>query len=122
MVSNSRFANGSELPFMAQTKDDFKSAEGGKKPTYRIPTWLLFLISALAIFFSPFGFFGLLVAGFSTLMQNNLLSWTVEVIFFIVGFIPFAILADRREYALSACLLTFAIINLGIILLAYWLW
>lgn len=109
---------------MSQSKDESKlPAEGGKKYSAfdRFSDMQLFLISALAIFFSPFGFFGLFVPRISSLVQNNLLSWTVEAIFFIVGFIPFATLGDRREYTLMAMIATFAIINLGIAYFAYFL-
>jgi len=82
---------------MAQTRD-LKPAEGGEKPTHRFPDWLLFAVSALAIFFSPFGFFGLFI-GIFAVMQYVLLSWTLEAILFVVGFIPFAILASRKKYA-----------------------
>jgi hypothetical protein len=96
---------------MAQTKD-LKPADV-KKPLDRFPNWLLFLISALAIFFSPFGFFGAFVIGFSSVVNNNLLYRTIEAIFFVVGFVPLATLGDRREYFLVILLLTFAIINIG---------
>jgi len=102
---------------MAQTKD-LKPTEV-EKPTYRFPDWLLFAVSVLAILFSPFGFFGLFI-GIFAVMQNVLLSWTLEVILFVVGFIPFAILASRRKYALIILLVIFAIIDIGVFYFVYW--
>jgi hypothetical protein len=105
---------------MAQTKD-LRAVEATEKQPYRFPNWLLFAISALAIFFSPFGFFGVAVVGFYLVVNDSLLSWTVEAILFVVGFIPFAILASRRAYFLASLLVIFGIIDLGIYSLIYML-
>jgi len=103
---------------MAQAKD-LKTIEGTEKRSYRFPSWLLFAISTLAILFSPFGFFGAFVIGFTSVVNNNLLSWTVEAVLFVIGFIPLAILGSRRHYALAALLVAFGIFNIGIFTLVY---
>ena len=77
-------------PRMSQEKEQEE-----RKSINRFPNWLLFLVSIVAIFFSPLSYSGY-VMGFSSIAPINLLSWVVEVIFFIVGIIPFAIL-DIRE-------------------------
>jgi len=100
---------------MSQTKDDLNPAEGGEKPSHRFPDWLLFLVSTLAIFFSPFGIFGAIVVGDFAIMQNFLFSEALEAILFIVGVIPFVTLLSRGKYALAGLLVIFAIIDIGLL-------
>lgn len=105
---------------MAQSKD-LKPAEGTEEVSYRFPNWLLFLISALAIFFSPLGILGLSVIGFYTVASNSLFSWLVEPILFLVGIYPVMVLGTRREYALVAPLIFFGILNFGAYCFVYWI-
>jgi hypothetical protein len=91
-------------------------ATDGKKLLDRFPNWSLFLISALAIFFSPYSYSGY-VMGLSSIAQINLLPWVVEVILFVVGMIPFAILDIREKRPFMLLIGIFAIVDIG----SYWI-
>jgi hypothetical protein len=101
---------------LAEQSKDLKAANE-KNPFSRLPNWLLFLISALAIFFSPFGFYGIIV-GVLPVIQNNLYA-AVQTLLLGVGFAPFVILAERRKYAAAIILLVFAIISVVLFGLIY---
>jgi len=98
-------------PRMSQEKEQEE-----RKSINRFPNWLLFLVSIVAIFFSPLSYSGY-VMGFSSIAPINLLSWVVEVIFFIVGIIPFAILDIREKRPLMLIIGIFAVIDIGL----YWI-
>jgi hypothetical protein len=100
---------------LAEQSNDLKATDG-KKLLDQFPNWLLFLISALAIFFSPYSISGYFM-GFSSFGQVNLVSWAVEIIFFIVGIIPFAILDIRGKRSLMLLIGIFAFVDVGL----YWL-
>ncbi len=99
---------------MAQTKD-LRSAEG-EIPTDGVSDLVLFAVSALAIFFSPLGYFGVSVGLLGVAAgQSFLLAEALEAVFFIVGIIPFVTLLSRGKYALSILLVVFAIFDIGLL-------
>jgi hypothetical protein len=101
---------------LAEQSKDLKVADENEQ-FGRLPNWLLFLISALAIFFSPFGFYGIII-GVLPVIQNNLYA-AVQTILLGVGFAPFVILALRRKYAAAILLLAFAIVSVVLFFFIY---
>lgn len=105
---------------LEETKDSLKPDER-EIPRYRLSDLLLFLISALAIFFSPFGQTGISVISglFPTLTPQQQFSLPLEALLFLIGIIPFGILLKRKKRILAVALVIFAFVDMGYFLFLF---